>query len=133
MMHVLAKTILIIGLVVINTPHLLCPYSCAATEQVVTEKSKCPHCSHQKPAIPSNSAPAEECESGCCDQELGVLTAFESQDLSSFVSLDKAPIDSITVHWSVGEETLTRIELEQPPPSLHPGSILSILLGRFLL
>lgn len=132
-MTIFAKTLLLIGLVLLNTPHLLCQYTCSATDQVAAEKPKCPHCPSEHTSTPSDPMPTDDCKLGCCDQEPGVLVAVEALDMVQGVWFLQPLADLDGTYTSTDLLGMERVVYWPPPPSSHPGSQLSIFLGRFLL
>ena len=131
------KTVLLVGVVLLNTPHLLCPLACAAETSVVAkaETPKCPHCTPPKRSEPNSLPPMDRCHCGCCDQSPAVLTSAVTPaeaDLQN-ASLLQLPAILTPMYVSVILPTYERVDYWPPPPTSHPGSQLSILFERFLL
>jgi hypothetical protein len=119
--------------VLLNTPHLLCQYTCSAADQVVAEKPKCPHCPSEPTSTPSAPTPTDDCKLGCCDQEPGVLVAAEVLGMAQGVCFLQPLADLDAMYTSTDLSDMKRVAYWPPPPSSHPGSQLTIFLGRFLL
>jgi len=130
-MIVFARTLLLIGLVLGNTPHVFCLIACAEQRETAAESPKCPHC--EGPAQQPSPTPSGDCDSGCCDQ-LDAVASSHSVDAPRSISVDLPVIGFAVDGQSVGGVAADPTGLWQfGPLSSRPGCALPVLLERLLL
>jgi hypothetical protein len=98
-MRAFVTILMIIGLMVASTPHLLCPMACAKAEHY-HQAPKCSHCDggHSRP----EQAPDKECDSGCCDQ----IDAVPA-DIQSMVTIERTQPLCIAIDVAALDQSAT--------------------------
>lgn len=127
----LTTILMLLGLVLVSTPHLLCPLTCGHG-RVADTSAKCPHCRTELP--PPNPTPSDDCHSPCCDGVDAVIANVlqlppPSAMFSTVIIGDT--LATISTHTAV---TIDYSSASNLPPGLErPGCALVVLLAHLLL
>ena len=131
-MKAFATILMIGGLMLGSTPHLLCPMTCAKAEQTVSQTPKCPHCGDEnsKP----RQAPSKDCNAGCCDRIDALSSTSHTVDVARLTE-----VEFLTLDFSTADESVATVAADRKAQSpltafsAHPGCALPVLLGHLLL
>ena len=126
----LTVIVMLVGFVLVGTPHLLCPLSCGHGQTAPSEK--CPHCRSELPA--SDPAPSDDCDSPCCDDVDAVVvdmsrSSATSATVTAFLIGDVVAILPTPAAVATGSSWVSNLS----PALERPGCALIILLAHLLL
>ena len=127
----LTVIVMLVGFVLVSTPHMLCPLTCGHG-QTAASPEQCPHCRSESPT--PKPAPSDDCDSPCCDSVHAVVVDISrspalSATLATFVIGDAVAILPSPVVVAAGSSWA----LDPFLALQRPGCALILLLARLLL
>jgi hypothetical protein len=127
----LSITLLVVGFVLVSTPHMFCPIACGYGP-AVTARQGCPHCSPKEPA--PSPTPSKECESPCCHTLDAVIAAASPPPGPSHM-LCGPVIDEMPAILSLHADSSDHVVqfVDHTPLLQRSGCALIVFLGHLLL